>query len=134
MEKPTKKESGCPTDNPTTPIITQRRWRTVCSIVLVCAIGMALYGVKAKFFLAQPLFALVYWTIFLLLLVAAFYIVILDVRFIRMQYAIAKREILRETLGDKTFREMLINAQRDTHTASKGSNGFEKRRSEGGEQ
>ena len=118
MEKPTKKESGCPTDNPSNPIVTQRRWRVVCSVLIVCATGMAVYGVKEGFFASQPLHALIYWAVFLLLLAVVLFIVILDIRYIRLQYAVAKRELLRQTLGDETFRKALIRAQRETHAAS----------------
>ena len=119
MEKPTKKESGCPTDNPSYPIVTQRRWRAVCSVLIVCAMAMAAYGAKVGFLVDQPVQALIYWSVFLLLLAVALFIVILDIRYIRLQYAVAKRELLRKTLGDETFRKALIRAQRETHAASK---------------
>lgn len=118
MERPTKKESGCPTDKPSNPIVTQRRWRAVCSVLIVCVVGMALYGVQEGFFADRPLYALVYWAVFLLLLAAIFFIVILDIRYIRLQYAVEKRELLRQTMGDETFRKALISAQRETNTTS----------------
>ena len=91
---------------------------------------MAAYGVRAGFFADRPLYALIYWSVFLLLLAVALFIVILDIRYIRLQYAVAKRELLRQTLGDETFRKALIRAQRETHAASTGRR-LRKPRSEG---
>ena len=52
------------------------------------------------------------WGGFLRLLFVALYIVLLDVRYIRMQYHLGKREIFRKTLGSEEFRRALREAQR----------------------
>jgi hypothetical protein len=58
--------------------------------------------------------AAAYWFVFFLVLGAALYCAMLDLRYIRMLYAVEKREIFGRTLGDKEFREALLkNANED---------------------
>ena len=73
---------------------------------------MAWYGVHARLFWGSRLFLVLYWGAFLLLLAATFYTVLLDIRYIKLQYSLGKRELFRETLGDETFRKALIEGQK----------------------
>lgn len=56
-------------------------------------------------------FQLFYWSLFLLLLIAAMYIVIIDLRYIRLQYKLEQREVYQSTLADEEFRKALRAAQ-----------------------
>lgn len=73
---------------------------------------MAWYGVHARLFSGPLLFLVLYWGAFVLLLAVTFYTVLLDVRYIKLQYSLEKRELFRETLGDETFRKALIKGQK----------------------
>ena len=73
---------------------------------------MAWYGVENRFFISSLSLFLSYWGVFLGLLVITLYIVMLDIRFIHLQYKIHQRELFRQTLGDESFRKDLIEAQR----------------------
>jgi predicted Holliday junction resolvase-like endonuclease len=53
----------------------------------------------------------VYWGFFLLILIAAMYIVLIDIRYIRLQYKLEQREIFQSTLADEEFRKALRAAQ-----------------------
>jgi len=68
---------------------------------------------------------LVYWSICLALLAVAGYIVILDIRYIRLQYTIGRRLVFRQTLGDERFRKELRTAQRKVQSIrnASGNNG-----------
>ncbi len=57
--------------------------------------------------------AAIYWMVFLALIGAALYCGMLDLRYIRFQYAVEKRAIFGRTLGDQDFREALIKASKE---------------------
>lgn len=93
------------------PLITQRNWRIAGGVILACGAAMAWYGVD---FVRQGYpswFLLAYFGVFLVLLLAAFYIVILDIRYIRLQYVLRQREIFRSTIGSEEFRRALREAE-----------------------
>ena len=73
-------------------------WRIVGVLCLAgCALlvwfGPTLMTHGLSFFLM-----FLYWSGFLLLLGAAFYVAILDIRYIRLQYLLAERELFHETM------------------------------------
>jgi len=90
----------------------QSKWRIAGACTLAGAGLMAWYGVHARLFSGPRLFLVLYWGAFVLLLAATFYTVLLDVRYIKLQYSLEKRELFRETLGDETFRKALIEGQK----------------------
>ncbi len=94
------------------PIITQRKWRIAGGIILVCAGLMAWNGVEELQTGHSMLYLLGYWTLFVGLLLAAFYIVILDLRYIRLQYLLGQRQIFHSTIGSEDFRRALGEAER----------------------
>jgi hypothetical protein len=79
---------------------------------------MAWYGSENRFFLYSLSLFLCYWAVFLALFIATLYIVILDIRFIHLQYTIGKRDLFCQTLGDESFRKELIEARRKNSTAN----------------
>ncbi|MBI2433825.1 MAG: hypothetical protein HYV26_13240 [Candidatus Hydrogenedentes bacterium] len=54
-----------------------------------------------------------YWGVFLLLLLLALYLALVDLRFIRLQYLLGRREIFYDTLGSEEFRQALRKAQEE---------------------
>jgi len=80
---------------------------------------MAWYGAESGFFVQTPLYCFLYWGIFVVLLAVSFYVVVLDVRYIRLLYALEKRELFLQTLGDEEFRKHLIGAQEEGITKNK---------------
>ena len=68
---------------------------------------MAWYGSETVKRDQSILFLLGYWGLFLLLVLVALYVVLLDVRYIRLQYKLGQREIFLKTLGSEEFRRAL---------------------------
>lgn len=67
----------------------------------------------------QPLlFLVVYWSIFLVLFAVTILIVLLDLRYIRLQYRLGERAIFRQTLGEEALRKSLRRAQSTPPNAS----------------
>ena len=96
------------------PFLTQERWRIAGGICLGGAALMAVLGVKVSalrylFTESVPLFVL-YWAGFLVLLFLSLFIALLDFRYIRLQYTVAKRDLFKQTLGDEALREALNKA------------------------
>lgn len=87
-------------------MLTQRKWRAIGLVTLTGAGAMAVGGVWVKAADSRLFFAL-YWSIFLGLLVTTLYMVLLDLRYIRVLYTSGKREIYKETLGNEEFRRSL---------------------------
>ena len=83
-----------------------------CAAVIAVAAAMAWWGAEAEVLRESMRYFLAYWGIFVLLLVLVVYFVLLDLRFIHLQYIMARRELLRRTLEEESFRKALIEAQR----------------------
>ncbi len=75
----------------------------------VCAL-MAWGGVRLESVRESPVLFWIYWGVFFVLFMVTLYIVLVDIRFIRVQQALALREAFRDTLGDKQFRSALRDA------------------------
>ena len=108
----------------------QKMWRKWGAIAVFGAGGMAWYAIDANIlrdtvahlagrFMEEATevatgtslaFCLAYWLVFTLLILSAFYAAFLDIRYLRLQYAVGKRELLRDTLEDKEFRKALLDA------------------------
>ncbi len=99
-------------------MITQTKWRIAGLAILACSAAMAWYGVETLREPHSTMYWLIYWGIFLGLIMAAFYVVLLDIRYIRMQYAIGQREAFRSTLGNEEFRKALIKAIDENDSSS----------------
>lgn len=115
-----KSGSGYTTDH-------QKTWRKIASVSLLLSGAMAVYAVVssiardtlihfaravsgAESDLTPTLsvfVCLVFWSVLGALLMVTSYIALLDMRFIRLQYALEKRALLAESWGDDEFREML---------------------------
>lgn len=87
--------------------ISQRQWRCVGGAAIVGAALMAWYGqymVQGRPSLAV---LVVYWGLFLFLLLLSLYIVLIDIRYIRLQYALERREAFLRTLGSEELRQIM---------------------------
>lgn len=92
-------------------LVTQRQWRIVGIALLAASALMVWFGVRMPGLRASAFLFFGYWGVFVLLLLAAVYTAILDMRYIRAQYRIAQRDLFRETFGDEQFRRELRKAQ-----------------------
>ncbi len=87
--------------------LTQRTWRSAGVAALLVAGIMVWYGVEMDFREFGTVFLLVYWGIFLLSLLVAFYMVLLDIRYIRLGYLQEERDLYLDTLGNEELRQAL---------------------------
>lgn len=92
-------------------LFTQRNWRAAGGIAIAVAALMAVFGVGAESVRSSKVVFLVYWGVFLVFLIAAIVCALLDLRYIRLQYALSKREIFKQTLGEEAFRKKLLAAE-----------------------
>lgn len=111
-------------------MLSQKHWRIGASISIVLAAAMAWYSVRSGILrdsvahllsfttekVAQSAinaslpYCIAYWVLFFALIGVSLYTAMLDMRYIRLQYASGKREILKRTLDDPEFRETLIDS------------------------
>lgn len=92
-------------------MISQRHWRTVGLLAIMGAALLAWNGAEQFNAPQSTLYLLGYWGLFLLLLVVAVYTAVLDLRYIRMQYALGQRELFQQTIEDEAFRAALASHQ-----------------------
>jgi TRAP-type C4-dicarboxylate transport system permease small subunit len=85
----------------------QRIWRTAGGIALVCCALLAWFGVDNVRADDSFVYFALYWSAFLFFLLVALYVVLLDMRYIRLQYHLGRQEIFRATLGNEEFRRAL---------------------------
>jgi len=80
---------------------------------------MAFASPQVAILKASPVAFSLYWIVFCVVFFLAIAMALLDLRYIRMEYAMAKREIFRETLGDEEFRRSLkTTAHSESHHAN----------------
>ncbi|MBI5094257.1 MAG: hypothetical protein HZB26_17685 [Candidatus Hydrogenedentes bacterium] len=72
---------------------------------------MAWFGAESEALRHSLLLMAVYWTVFLVLFVITLAIVLIDIRYIRLQYIMGERAIYQQTLGDETLRRDLRKSQ-----------------------
>ena len=72
---------------------------------------MAWWGSNTVVWIRSPVAFFGYWGLFTLFLAASLFIVVLDIRYIRLQYLLGQRELLRRTLEDEAFRRALLDAR-----------------------
>lgn len=110
------------------PLLNQSTWRRAGAVTIVLAALMAVYGVvggvlrdsvihMARIFSDQVgeestadssfLFCSIYWIFFVLLILSSLYMAILDVRFIRLQFALEKHALMKQSLGNATLMHKL---------------------------
>ncbi len=88
----------------------QTKWRIGGGMAVALAGLMAWYGVTHLNTRLSPGWLLAYWGLFLVVILVVFYIVLLDIRFIRVRYAVERRRIFQETIGEAGFRKALRQA------------------------
>ena len=89
----------------------QTKWRIVGGVALACAGAMTWHGAEAAFPRQSVGAFFLYWGICVLCLAVAVFIAIFDLRYIRMRYAMEKRELVRESLADQALRKALKERQ-----------------------
>lgn len=110
-----KSESGSPTtkNTHTQALVTQSRWRIVGGVCIAVAGLMAWFGAASPSIRGSLVVFAVYWSVFAVVFMVAIAMVLLDLRYIRLQYQLGKREIFLDTLGDEEFRRVLKRELRD---------------------
>lgn len=112
----------------------QRQWRILGAIVLACSAAMAIFAIVTET-LRNTVLVLVdastpkslegaddvavtplvlFWLVFALLISTALYLAIKDFRYIRQQYSVERREMIRRALQDEAIRNTLAAAQAET--------------------
>ncbi len=107
-EKASEAANQQPTPPPSRPWVTQSKWRLLGVGCLGGAALMAWHGASAAVTASSIWHLLGYWGIFLVLIAVAAYTVVLDIRYIRLQYAIGRRRLFLQTLGSEQFRKNLL--------------------------
>jgi hypothetical protein len=92
-------------------LLTQWRWRVAGGLCLAGAGLMAWRGAEIEVIRTSGWLFLAYWGVFTTLFMVTLVCALLDLRYIRMQHAMAEREVFRQTLGDEAFRRALRAAQ-----------------------
>ena len=105
-------------------MLTQRRWRTIGLLTLAGSAILAIGGIWVER-QQSPIFFALYWTLFLLLFMITLWMVLLDIRYIRLQYSAGKRELYQQFLADEALRTALraksrppAQEQHDSHRAN----------------
>lgn len=92
----------------------QTKWRIVGGVAVgICGV-MALRGSGNEALNSSRIGFIIYWSVFLLLFAVAIFCVLLDIRHIRMQFAMAKREIFEQTLGEESFRKAMRGGTKES--------------------
>lgn len=98
-------------------MLTQRVWRTVGVVAVACCAILAWYGDDTLRSGASLFYLLLYFSLFALSLLVAVYVVLLDIRHIRLQYLAGQQEIFRSTLGSEEFRRELRKKQTEKRSS-----------------
>ena len=77
---------------------------------------MAWGGTRSGVSNLAPVAQLAYWGVFLLALLVALYMALIDLRYVRVQYSLGEKELFEETLGSEELRTAL----RERHAAPPG--------------
>jgi len=85
----------------------QMRWRLAGAAALAVAAAMVWFGVDSDFLLSATWLTAAYWGLFVFLLIVAFYCVLLDLRFIRLQFVAGERELFKDTFDNEEFRRLV---------------------------
>ena len=72
---------------------------------------MAWSGTRPGVTSLDPVYQIAYWGLFLVALLVALYMALLDLRYIRMQYSLGEKELFEDTLGSEEFRAALRKTQ-----------------------
>ncbi len=68
---------------------------------------MAWSGTRPGVTSLEPVYQIAYWGLFLVSLLVALYMALLDLRYTRMQYSLGEKELFEDTLGSEEFRTAL---------------------------
>ncbi|MBI2425339.1 MAG: hypothetical protein HYV27_21110 [Candidatus Hydrogenedentes bacterium] len=106
MENGTNDGSGT-TANAAFAWLNQRTWRSIGSVSLLLSAGMAWWGIDHLPKDLPMVYFGVYWAIDLLALLVACYMALLDMRYLRLQFALEERKLFRDALGDEAIRRAI---------------------------
>ena len=110
-----------------TPFVQQKHWRWIGVVCLLIAAALAFASVSTNILRdsivsvalifwegtsdPSPAFPItvyiLYWGLFGLSIFLAFYMVMLDLRYIRLEYTLEKRALMKESLEDEEIRKLM---------------------------
>jgi hypothetical protein len=90
----------------------QTKWRIAGGIAIAVSALLAYGGVHWDFPRRSITIFALYWLVFLIFFVAALFLAIWDLRYIRAQYRSDERTLFHQTLGDEDFRKRIREAER----------------------
>lgn len=85
----------------------QHKWRVAGISALSLAAVMVWQGAARGLYIHSIPVTLIYWLFMLLLLFIAFYSVLLDLRYTRLQHKISRRELFRQAFDTEEFRKII---------------------------
>ncbi len=104
-------------------LVSQRNLRIIGGICLLVALIMAAYGPAMLRQTGHWILPLVYWAVFIVVLLAALYIALLDIRFTRLRYKLEERELFHDVFMTKEFKQAVEDTQTERSKLSDGANG-----------
>lgn len=87
------------------------KWRTAGLLCLAGSLLLALYSGRVVRVDASLPVLVLYWSAFIVLLMAALWMALLDVRYTRVEFKVRERELFQQTFLSEEFRQMLKNAR-----------------------
>ena len=114
-----------------TPLVKQKHWRIAGAVSLLIAGVLAIMAASTNLLRdsilsvalsfsdktaeTSPTFPIyiyiAYWGFFVLSLLVAFYMVMLDLRYIRLNYVLEKRRLIKDSWEDEEFRKLMQMVQ-----------------------
>lgn len=90
----------------------QTYWRIAGGVAISACAAMTF---AARYLMEQisPMALLAYWVVWLLLLVFSLYVVLVDLRYLRVRFLAEERELFKETMGESAIRQAIIKAQQE---------------------
>ena len=94
-------------------MITQKHWRVTGGVSIACCALLAFWGSHIAFGKESILFISGYWLLLLACLLVSLYCALLDLRYIRAQYAVMRRDLFEDTLGKGALQRAIEEARED---------------------
>jgi hypothetical protein len=91
-------------------MISQRNWRMIGIVCLVLALLLIIGSPRVTRTSVAVATLVLYWGAFSILIIAALYIALLDIRYTRMQYKMHERELFQETFMTEEFKKAVQKA------------------------
>ncbi len=98
-------------------LVSQRNLRIVGGVCLLVALIMAAYGPAMLRQTGHWALPLIYWAVFVVVLLAALYIALIDIRFTRLQYKLEERALFHDVFLTKELRQSMKTTETENEEA-----------------